>query len=169
MNQIFLDCDGVLADFDRAATQIFDLGPQEAEDRLGTEEFWRRLRASGKFYRDLPLLPDALELYRAVEHLNPIILTGCPRGGWSEPQKVAWAEQHFPGVHVITCASRDKFLHMKHTGDVLVDDFTKYRALWEKAGGIFVHHLSARQSIQRLRELGFNAREPASLSRQAAR
>ena len=162
MNQVFLDCDGVLADFDRAARQIFGMESREAEDLLGEEEFWRCIRTSGKFYRDLPLLPDALELYRAVEHLHPVILTGCPRGGWSEPQKVAWAEQHFPGVHVITCASRDKVLHMKHTGDVLVDDYLKYRKLWEQAGGIFVHHISAQQSIQCLRELGFDVKPPQS-------
>lgn len=156
MKQVFLDCDGVLADFDRAARQIFGRDPREAEDRLGTEEFWRRIRASGKFYRNLPLLPDALELYRAVEHLRPVILTGCPRGGWSEAQKVAWAGQHFPGVHVITCASRDKFLHMRRTGDVLVDDYLKYKHLWEQAGGTFVRHVSAPQSIRRLRELGFD-------------
>ena len=47
---------------------------------------------------------------------------------------------------------------MKHTGDVLVDDFTKYQEIWERAGGIFVHHISAGQSIQRLRELGFDLR-----------
>lgn len=158
MKQLFLDCDGVLADFDRAATQIFGMGPREAEDRFGTEEFWRRIQKSGRFYRDLPLLPDALELYRAVEHLNPIILTGCPRGGWSEPQKVGWARQHFPGVHVITCASRDKFLHMKHKSDVLVDDYLKYRKLWEQAGGTFVHHVNTHQTIERLRELGFEIR-----------
>jgi hypothetical protein len=39
-------------------------------------------------------------------------------------------------------------------GDILIDDFDKYRDLWIKAGGIFIHHTSAVASIHALRELG---------------
>jgi hypothetical protein len=158
MNHLFLDCDGVLADFDKSAEQIFQQNSREAEDALGTEAFWHRLRNHENFYGTLPLLPDAMRLYEAVAHLNPIILTGCPQGGWSEPQKVEWAAQHFPGVPIITCRSKDKWLHLKHTGDILVDDFTKYQHLWEKAGGIFVHHTTAEQSIHGLAALGLLVR-----------
>jgi hypothetical protein len=61
-----------------------------------------------------------------------------------------WAAQHFPGVRMITCMARDKRNHAKE-GDVLVDDNDKFRHLWEAAGGIFVHHKSAAQSIEELR------------------
>ena len=40
-------------------------------------------------------------------------------------------------------------------GDVLVDDTTRYAHLWEARGGIFVRHTSAVESIQALRELGY--------------
>jgi hypothetical protein len=159
MNQLFLDCDGVLADFDSAAEQLFNRNSREAEDALGTDEFWRRLRTHDNFYTNLPLLPDAMHLYHAVAHLNPIILTGCPQGGWSEPQKVAWAARHFPGVPILTCRSRDKRLYLRNPGDLLVDDYLKYRHLWEEAGGIFVHHISAEQSIDRLAALGLPVRQ----------
>jgi hypothetical protein len=158
MNHLFLDCDGVLADFDKAAEQIFQQNSREAEDALGTDEFWKRLRRHEDFYGSLPLLADAMELYNAVAHLKPIILTGCPIGGWSEPQKVAWAKRHFPGVPIITCRSKEKWLHLKHRGDILVDDYLKYQHLWEKAGGIFVHHASAERTIRRLAELGVPVR-----------
>lgn len=158
LKQLFIDCDGVLADFDTAARELFGQDSRQAEEALGTPEFWLRIVARGNFYRDLQLLPDAMELYRAVAHLNPIILTGCPEGGWSEPQKMAWAAQHFPGVRMITCASKDKRLHIMHPGDVLVDDYLRYRELWEQAGGIFVQHLSARKSIRQLAALGLPVR-----------
>jgi FMN phosphatase YigB (HAD superfamily) len=160
VKQIFLDCDGVLADFDTAAIRIFGQHPQQAEDELGSVEFWRRLRESGRFFHELPLLTDGLELYRAVAHLHPVILTGCPRGGWAEPDKVAWAARHFPNVAMITCLSRDKRLHM-NPGDVLVDDFLKYKQLWEDAGGIFIHHTSAEESLRQLAALGFDVRSAA--------
>jgi hypothetical protein len=147
VKQIFLDCDGVLADFDTAAIRIFGQHPQQAEDELGTVEFWRRLREHGRFFYDLPVLADGLELYEAIAHLHPIILTGCPAGGWAEPEKFAWPGRHFPTVKMITCRSRDKRLHMK-AGDILIDDFLKYRHLWEEAGGIFIRHISAKGSLE---------------------
>ena len=154
MKQLFLDCDGVLADFDTAAWQLFGLDSREAEATLGKEAFWSRIRGCGNFYRNLPLMADAMELYEAVAYLKPIILTGCPQGGWSEPQKIAWAAHHFPAVTMITCRSKDKHLHMTNPGDVLVDDFLRYRDLWKKAGGIFIRHVSAKESIRRLARLG---------------
>lgn len=159
MKHLFLDCDGVLADFDFAARQLFGMESRAAEEALGTTEFWRRIHTNGDFYRRLPLVSDALELYRAVAHLKPTILTGCPRGEWSQPQKIAWAHEYFPGVPVITCASREKFRHIARPGDVLVDDYPRYKDLWEQAGGIFILHTTAKHSIRRLAELGFAVRE----------
>jgi hypothetical protein len=42
-----------------------------------------------------------------------------------------------------------------HPGDALVDDREKYRALWEQAGGIFIHHRDAASSIRELRVRDF--------------
>jgi hypothetical protein len=158
MKQLFLDCDGVLADFDAAARQLFHQNPRQAESALGTEKFWDRIRSQDDFYGSLPLMSDAMHLYEAVAHLNPIILTGCPKGGWAEPQKRAWADRYFPGVKVITCRSRDKRDHLKNPEDVLVDDYLRYRHLWVRAGGIFVRHLSAKRSINCLSALGLPVR-----------
>ena len=48
--------------------------------------------------------------------------------------------------------ARKKHLHMKR-GDVLVDDRDNHRKLWEDAGGIFIHHKNARDSIRQLAEI----------------
>ena len=151
--QLFLDCDGVLADFDALAAEILGMHPRAYEDRHGSDLFWHRLRQHGSFYRDLPLTADARELFDNVTHLNPVILTGCPKGGWAEAQKMAWAKEHFPGTKMITCVSRDKSRYMKPR-DVLVDDYLKYRDLWEKAGGVFIHHRNAKESLAALQEHG---------------
>ena len=148
--QLFLDCDGVLADFDKGATAILGMPPKAFEKRHGLGRFWAKLASAPDFYFSLPLLPGATELSDAVKHLDPIILTGLPRGNWAADQKMRWAEKHFPGVRMITCMARDKRNHAKE-GDVLVDDNSKFRHLWEQAGGIFVHHKSAAQSIEELR------------------
>jgi hypothetical protein len=158
MGQLFLDCDGVLADFNSLAESIFGESPGDAEARLGEQGFWKLLEEHGCFYRDLPVLPEGRELFEAVRHLKPIILTGCPKGDWAAPQKKAWGEAHFPGVEVITCLSKNKHDHIRQDHDILVDDFLKYRHLWEEAGGIFVHFTSLRQTLAELTELGLEVR-----------
>jgi hypothetical protein len=150
--QLFLDCDGVLADFDAGASEILGMSPRAFEERYGKREFWRRVARSTDFYARLPLMPDARTLFDAVAHLDPIILTGLPLGNWAAPQKTRWAEAHFPGTHIVTCMARDKYRHMKGA-DVLVDDRADHRDKWEAAGGIFVHHKDARSSLERLAEI----------------
>jgi len=101
---------------------------------------------------ELPEMQDAQKLFNAVKHLKPTILTGLPLGTWAAPQKERWAATHFPGVPIITTMARQKHLHMD-PGDVLVDDRENHRHLWDKAGGIFIHHKNAADSIRRLAKI----------------
>ena len=149
MRQLSLACDGVLADFDQGATAVLGLPPRAFEKRHGRGKFWQKLAQAPDFYFGLPLKDDAMELFEAVKHLHPIILTGLPQGNWAADQKVRWAALHFPGTRIITTLARDKRDHAKE-GDVLVDDQDKHRHLWEEAGGIFVHHKNARDSLRQL-------------------
>jgi hypothetical protein len=158
--QLFLDCDGVLADFDAGARQLLGLSPHAFEERHGRREFWRRIARATDFYARLPLMADARQLFDAVSHLGPIILTGLPLGNWAAPQKVRWAEEHFPGTHIITCMARDKYRHMKGA-DVLVDDRANLRDKWEDAGGTFIHHKDARSSLEQLAEIYPTVKLPA--------
>ena len=152
--QIYLDSDGVLADFDKAAVRILGLAPAEFETRHGSGEFWKRLAGADNFFDNLDPMPDAYELYEAVRRKHPIILTGLPGGEWAEPQKRRWAQRHFPGVPVITTLAALKREHC-HPGDVLVDDRDQHRHLWEAAGGLFILHASARSSVAALRAAGY--------------
>jgi hypothetical protein len=152
--QVYLDCDGVLADFDRGAEKILGAPPHVFEKRHGAGEFWKRLARAPDFFDSLEPMADAMVLYEAVRHLDPIILTGLPRGKWAEPQKRRWAERHFPGVPVITTMAALKHEH-RHPGDALVDDRDKHRHLWENEGGIFIHHKSAADSIAQLKAHGY--------------
>ena len=149
--QLFLDCDGVLADFDKGATAILGMPPKAFEKRHGLGRFWAKLASAPDFYFSLPLLPGATELFEAVKHLDPIILTGLPQGNWAADQKVRWAAQHFPGTRIITTMARNKRNHGK-PGDVLVDDMLKHAALWEEMGGVFIHHREVDETLARLKD-----------------
>jgi 5'(3')-deoxyribonucleotidase len=152
MARLFLDCDGVLADFDAGAKALLGMTPADFEARHGRREFWRRIAAAPNFYGTLAEMPDAHRLFDAVEHLQPTILTGLPLGNWAAPQKVEWAAEHFPGVPIVTCLARDKHKHMK-PGDVLVDDRDNHRAAYEREGVVFIHHVSAEDSLRQLAKI----------------
>jgi hypothetical protein len=155
--KLFLDCDGVLADFDVLAHEILGMPSSEYEAKFKAKAFWRELRhyrcdEGNGFFRALPLMPDAMVLYEGVKHLNPTILTGCPFGDWAPRDKLAWGKHHFPDNRMITCPAKDKKLHMK-PGDVLIDDREKHREAWEEAGGLWITHTSAESSLAQLRTL----------------
>jgi hypothetical protein len=134
MRQLYLDCDGVLADFDAGAEAVLGLKPRAFEQRHNIGKMWARLSSAPDFYGTLPEMAGA---------------RGLPRGNWAAPQKVRWAAEHFPGTRIITCMARDKRDHAKE-GDVLVDDTLKHRHLWEEAGSIFVHHRTVPETLEEL-------------------
>jgi hypothetical protein len=157
---LFLDADGVLADFDAGAKALLGMTPREYEARRGRGAFWKRLADAPDFYASLAKMPDADVLFDAVKHLQPTILTGLPLGNWAAPQKVKWAAEHFPGVPIITCMARDKHKHMK-PGDVLVDDRENHRAAYEAEGVVFVHHRNAEDSLRQLAKIFPSVKAPA--------
>lgn len=108
-----------------------------------------------EFYLKIPALPDAHALFRYVDELGfgTGILTGIPSSiDAADNHKRTWGSREFPDTTIVCCPARDKWKHCK-PGDVLVDDYLKYRVAWEDAGGVFVHHKSAAESIAEIGEL----------------
>ncbi|KGE71360.1 HAD family hydrolase [Spirochaeta lutea] len=150
--QLFLDLDGVLADFDGGVKAVTGRLPEA----LPPGVMWGKIAKTPDFYNTLDWMPDGQLLWEHLHALNPIILTGLPRGSWAEPQKRAWCKRMLgPDIEVITCMSREKATiareRVGHDRDmVLVDDRERLRGAWEDAGGIFIHHRNARESLQAL-------------------
>ena len=157
--RLFLDADGVLADFDLGVRKLLGMRPKAFIHERGRGTFWKELGRAANFYGSLQEMPDARILFDAVKHLKPTILTGLPVGNWAAPQKVEWAADHFPGVPIVTCMARDKHKHM-HPGDVLVDDREKHRAAYEAAGVVFVHHKNAEDSLRQLAKIFPSVKAP---------
>lgn len=162
---LFVDLDGVLADFDRAVEEITGLRPSSQSPKA----MWPQLARTPGFYEHLPWTPDGPHLWARVSRHAPVILTGLPRGAWAKPQKLAWCRRELGAdVPVIACMSREKAEKAwawltdgrSPASDgstpvpVLIDDRASLREQWEEAGGVFVHHVSAEKSIRRLEELG---------------
>jgi hypothetical protein len=153
--QLFLDMDGVLADFDRHHETVFGFRPCKLADNVD----WKAVRAVPRFYEAIPPMADLDVLWGAVAHLNPIVLTGVPSSVEEAPDnKRAWVRRHLGShVEVRCCRSSEKWRHVmpgRVLGDVLVDDWEKYKNSWLVAGGRWVTHVTAADTVQQLRNIG---------------
>lgn len=137
---IFVDMDGVLADFDSHHEMVFGIRACKLTDNVD----WKKVRAVDGFYRDIPPMADMEVLWRRLGPLNPTVLTGVPGSVDEAPEnKRAWVRKHLgENVPVICCRSSEKSLHMR-PGDILIDDWDKYRNVWITRGGIWITHRSA--------------------------
>lgn len=154
--KLWLDCDGVLADFDRYFMSLSDgVHPRKYEEINGSKNFWKLIQNDNNFFFNLPVMKDAYILYDKLKHLNPTILTGVPNGEWSKSQKLSWRDKHFPGVEMICCPSKDKYKHMESDCmNIIIDDWIKYKHIWEENGGVFILHSSAYDSLGELAAMG---------------
>ncbi|GAB6090912.1 hypothetical protein JCM12856_25050 [Spirochaeta dissipatitropha] len=152
---LYIDLDGVLADFDAGVEKLFGRKP----DVLPPPVLWSRLAKTEGFYEHLTWMPDGKELWNALKIYNPSILTGLPRGKWAEPQKRAWCARELgTEIDVITCMSRDKHLIAQEAAQnglipVLIDDRLKLKDSWTEAGGVFIHHKNTELSLKEFDEL----------------
>ncbi|SFZ81686.1 hypothetical protein SAMN02983003_0634 [Devosia enhydra] len=154
---LYLDLDGVLADFDAGAERaIGTTNTYKWEWIHGPAAFWTALNADPNFFYHLPMTRDADVLWGAVAHLHPTILTALPKRDSAsvDQQKRAWvAEKLGTDVPVITCLTSEKPAYCL-PGDILVDDRAVNAAAWANKMGNFVLHVGAHTSINTLRQLG---------------
>lgn len=148
---LYVDLDQVIADFDEGYYRAFGTRPSKAPGAVD----WARVAGVANFYQTLPLMTDALDLWAHVRHRNPIILTGRPVSVPSaEADKKAWVARHLgEDVRCEVTLSAYKWRYAQ-PGDILVDDWPKYQDLWERAGGVWITHTSAANSIEQLKERG---------------
>lgn len=148
---LFLDLDGVLADFDRGVVAVTGQRPES----LSAREMWRELSRHPDFFGTLEFMHDAQALWAFCAPHRPTILTGLPLGSWAPEQKRRWVARMLGAdVPVIACMARDKARYAS-PGAVLVDDREKARDPWEAAGGTFILHTGAGPSIRALQAAGY--------------
>lgn len=161
---VYLDVDGVVADFWAYATKV---GDYDTPLRDG-EDFYDLIpwdRFDDRFYSELPLMKDAIELFDQIEvlckhsGLNLIFLTAIPDINWEEKphvqyafyDKVKWVEKHFGDTPVFFGPySKDKHLHCKQKQDILIDDRESNVQEWEDVGGIGILHKNNTATLNEL-------------------
>ena len=147
MKTIYIDMDGVVADFDTYVEGVLgrEIGWGTSQDL--TDEEWVKLASVDRLYYQLPLMPDATKLVAYAKSLSTRFyvgfLTAIPRRTTipsAQADKQAWVDKYFPGMKMdIGPFSRDKQKWCT-PGDILIDDRPSNIVEWSAAGGIAMYH-----------------------------
>lgn len=156
--RLFLDLDGVMADFDAHFPATFGLDHRGLAD----DDMWATINAHPTYFRDMPPCPGAVDFFRTVEQFDPIVLTACPKSNYAHVarQKRAWVREHLSTSIMIlpVMGGRFKPLFMHAPGDVLIDDFEKNCAAWTDEGGVAILHRSFAETSRALAPLQLGGR-----------
>lgn len=160
MTIIYLDMDGVLADFDKRAFETFG---HRFDAFPSSQAGWDAMQPHQDFYLKLEPMVDAAELVEgtytlAEKHGCTVgILTAVPKmarfPSCTEDKKV-WLSQHFPRLlenFKTGPYSQDKQKHCR-PGDVLIDDRSINIEQWTSKGGKGIFHVAAEWSLARLKK-----------------
>lgn len=166
--KLFVDMDGVLADFIRGVERAFQVvhgdQVQYSEERYEQDKkfqsmVWKTIQAyqqmGHEFWYDLELMDDALTLWNYVKPYTPEILSATGQERFeSGNQKIKWIAQKIGNVKVnLTQKASEKAQHAQ-PNYILIDDKLKAINPWIDAGGIGILHTSANSTIQQLKKLG---------------
>ena len=160
MTTLYLDMDGVIADFDEYATRVF--GTLPGTHGIYPDEQWNKIAENKRLYRDLKKTSYADRIVEECKDLalikgwNFIFLTAVPKGNdvkWAFYDKIVWAQTYYPGIPVhFGPYSFDKWRHCQ-PGDILLDDRPSNIEEWRVAGGIAIHHTDIDATMYELSRL----------------
>ena len=161
MRTIYIDMDGVVADFDSYVSALLGrpIGWGATQDLTDVE--WERLASVDRLYFQMPLMPDATKLIAYIKSLSTRFhvqfLTAVPRRSTipsAKDDKQAWVDKYFPGMRMdIGPYSHHKQKWCK-PGDILIDDRPSNIEQWTAVGGIAIYHTGdVDATIKRINEV----------------
>lgn len=148
--RLYLDLDGVMADFDAHFPALFGVDHRDLLD----DAMWAQINGHPSYFRDMPMCPGALEFFHAILDFNPIILTACPKSNYAHvarQKRERVCANLSPDLTVLpVMGGRNKALFMHKRGDVLVDDYERNCAVWQEEGGVPILHRDFDETMHRI-------------------
>ena len=157
ISMIYLDMDGVIADFVKRYKELYHMEPREAEKKKEFDKYFNEFIATGQFAK-LDLMPGAMDgLTFLRKHLTvpTQILSSTANESRYEDisnQKLIWLQTHgitfsanfVPGKrHKYKFAGPDK---------IIIDDTESVINQWKEAGGIGILHKDWPSTLAILRQ-----------------
>lgn len=165
-HQVFVDLDGVLADYEAGFLRQFGCTTAELEAR--GENLWDAIGSVPDFYENLEPFESTHGFWGELEELcvfhgiDPVVLTSAGETYFSQcaRSKRRWVEKHL-GEHVLFVpvkGGRRKASYAQRATDVLIDDWHPNCVAWGKAGGTAILHTHLELSYREVRALLVNRR-----------
>lgn len=159
--QIYLDLDGVFADFFTFSRYLLGFDYHE-----NPKLFWEKVSKVPRFFQTLNKMDGSQEIYELVRDFKPKILTALPilTGELitAPEDKRVWVHNHIsPELEVITTKnwSYKKEYAVGDDGcpNILVDDSYRNIVDWQVNGGVGVYHTSVSGTVRELKNLLFTS------------
>ena len=160
VKRIFIDMDGVLADFLRGVEKPEYIGHPLTNDDAGHTEYDLRKEelTNKRLFANLPPMVDMYDLLAYIKHTGVkweiLTAAGLVNRDLVVYDKNEWIKRYVDPSVVVTCTmSGSQKAAFAYEGSVLIDDRKKNIDAWESAGGIGILHTSAKETINKLKEL----------------
>ena len=160
---IYLDMDGVVANFDKRFEDLSGMMPQEYVDKNGLNAFWDLIDEKHKvaFWRGIEIMPGAEKLVSYVSKHPFEMLTAPSIKKQSIIGKGLWIKDKVGTLYSTKPKVTYRSAKQKHTVkpnltkfDILIDDKGSTIDRWNAAGGTAILYQNADQVINDLKELG---------------
>ena len=162
--KLYVDMDQVLVNFLDGAENV--LGKPYTD-----KEYWMKDSSGDKkalltkkapnFFRDLDWMPDGKQLWNFISKHRPNILSAHPTK-WmpnSKKDKATWLSRNAKGtgdIHLVKREDKQKYaIASSGQPNILIDDHPKNIKEWQAKGGVGILHRSAKETIAKLKKMGF--------------
>ena len=160
--KVYLDMDGVVADFDKRFEDLSGMKPREFEEKYGKSKFWDFIDEENKisFWVGIPEMDGAKKLVDYVKKYNYELLTAPSVKKQSYLGKILWVRNHSdllggkPRINFKKAKEKHEVKSELTKNDILIDDRADTISRWEAKGGTGIVYSSADQVINDLKKLG---------------
>lgn len=151
ITKIYLDMDGVIADFDKKYKELYKIAPRDADTYKTFDKFFTTFIAERQFAK-LDLMPDALVL---IEYLKSLSLpteilsstSSEKRDAEIREQKVEWLNKHNLTFPINLVPGKRLKRNFSNSSSILIDDTAQNIDQWRAEGGVGILHTDAITTI----------------------